>query len=154
MRIAPVVDRLQPGGDVCLVVAGAAGEDRSVLDLGAEGRQIPGVRIADSHHVVMRVDDQSIWTGSGQLSQDDGDAIRCSIHDNPVEASADPFLDPMRHLLDRGSVADAATTRAKSDAESVGIAAAIRYPNVTLETGALVTRLDAGARWSDRGGGI
>ncbi len=36
------------------------------------------------------------------------------------------------------------TTGAKSDAESVGIAAALKYPNVTLETGALVTRLEAG----------
>jgi choline dehydrogenase-like flavoprotein len=36
------------------------------------------------------------------------------------------------------------TTGAKSDAESVGIAAALEYPNVTLETGALVTRLTAG----------
>ncbi|MBP7241257.1 GMC family oxidoreductase [Amaricoccus sp.] len=37
------------------------------------------------------------------------------------------------------------TTGAKSDAESVGIAAALAHPNVTLETGALVTRLAAGA---------
>jgi choline dehydrogenase-like flavoprotein len=37
------------------------------------------------------------------------------------------------------------TTGAKSDAESVGIAAALKHPNVTLETGALVTRLEAGA---------
>ncbi|MBP7003288.1 FAD-dependent oxidoreductase [Amaricoccus sp.] len=36
------------------------------------------------------------------------------------------------------------TTGAKSDAESVGIAAALAHPNVTLETGALVTRLTAG----------
>jgi choline dehydrogenase-like flavoprotein len=37
------------------------------------------------------------------------------------------------------------TTGAKGDAESVGIAAALAHPNVTLETGALVTRLEAGA---------
>lgn len=37
------------------------------------------------------------------------------------------------------------TTGAKSDGESVGIAAALAHPNVTLETGALVTRLEAGA---------
>jgi choline dehydrogenase-like flavoprotein len=37
------------------------------------------------------------------------------------------------------------TTGAKSDAESVGIAAALAHPNVTLETGALVTRLEAAA---------
>ena len=37
------------------------------------------------------------------------------------------------------------TTGAKSDAESVGIAAALKHPNVTLETGALVTRLEAEA---------
>lgn len=35
------------------------------------------------------------------------------------------------------------TTGAKCDAESVGIAAALAHPNVTLETGALVTRLEA-----------
>ena len=37
------------------------------------------------------------------------------------------------------------TTGAKSDAESVGIAAALAHPNVTLETGALATRLEADA---------
>lgn len=37
------------------------------------------------------------------------------------------------------------TTGAKSDAETIGIAAALRHPNVTLETGAEVTRLEAGA---------
>ena len=37
------------------------------------------------------------------------------------------------------------TTGAKCDAESVGIASALRHPNVTLETGALVTRLEAEA---------
>lgn len=37
------------------------------------------------------------------------------------------------------------TTGAKSDAESTGIAAALRHPNVTLETGARVTRLEADA---------
>ena len=37
------------------------------------------------------------------------------------------------------------TTGAKSDAESVGIASALRHPNVTLETGALVTWLEAEA---------
>lgn len=37
------------------------------------------------------------------------------------------------------------TTGAKSDGESVGIAAALQYPNVTLETGALVTRVEAAA---------
>ena len=37
------------------------------------------------------------------------------------------------------------TTGAKSDAENVGIAAALKHPNVTLETGALVTHLEAGA---------
>ncbi len=36
------------------------------------------------------------------------------------------------------------TTGAKSDAESVGMAAALNHPNVTLETGALVTRLETG----------
>ena len=35
------------------------------------------------------------------------------------------------------------TTGAKSDGESIGIAAALRHPNVTLETGARVTRLEA-----------
>ena len=35
------------------------------------------------------------------------------------------------------------TTGAKSDGESVGVAAALEHPNVTLETGALVTRLEA-----------
>lgn len=35
------------------------------------------------------------------------------------------------------------TTGAKSDGESVGIAAALAWPNVRLETGALVTRLEA-----------
>jgi choline dehydrogenase-like flavoprotein len=34
------------------------------------------------------------------------------------------------------------TTGAKSDGESIGIAAALEHPNVTLETGALVTRLE------------
>lgn len=37
------------------------------------------------------------------------------------------------------------TTGAKCDAESVGIAEALRHPNVTLETGARVTRLGADA---------
>jgi choline dehydrogenase-like flavoprotein len=37
------------------------------------------------------------------------------------------------------------TTGAKCDAESIGIATALARPNVTLETGALVTRLEAGA---------
>ncbi|MBB5221687.1 choline dehydrogenase-like flavoprotein [Amaricoccus macauensis] len=37
------------------------------------------------------------------------------------------------------------TTGAKCDGESVGIAEALRHPNVTLETGARVTRLEAGA---------
>ncbi len=37
------------------------------------------------------------------------------------------------------------TTGAKCDAESVGIAAALAHPNVTLETGARVTRLEADA---------
>ena len=38
------------------------------------------------------------------------------------------------------------TTGAKIDAESVGVAKALAHPNVTLVTGALVTRLDAGPR--------
>lgn len=37
------------------------------------------------------------------------------------------------------------TTGAKMDAETVGIARALAHPNVTLETGALATRLVAGA---------
>jgi choline dehydrogenase-like flavoprotein len=37
------------------------------------------------------------------------------------------------------------TTGAKCDAESTGLAAALRHPNVTLETGARVTRLAADA---------
>ena len=37
------------------------------------------------------------------------------------------------------------TTGAKRDGETVGIAKALEHPNVTLETGALVTRLVAGA---------
>ena len=46
------------------------------------------------------------------------------------------------------------TTGAKMDAESVGIAKALAHPNVTLETGALVTRLVAGADGRDHRGRV
>ncbi len=46
------------------------------------------------------------------------------------------------------------TTGAKRDGETVGIAKALAHPNVTLETGALVTRLVAGGGWADHRGRI
>ncbi|HEU0221647.1 MAG TPA: GMC family oxidoreductase [Paracoccaceae bacterium] len=56
-------------------------------------------------------------------------------------------VDPDRWLARAATPWDAFpdTTGAKMDAESAGVAKALKHPNVTLVTGALVTRLVAGA---------
>jgi choline dehydrogenase-like flavoprotein len=74
--------------------------------------------------------------------------VRARLRRAGVTPSALPLgVDPEAWLARGATPWDAFpdTTGAKSDAESVGIAAALAHPNVTLETGALVTRLEAGA---------
>ena len=74
--------------------------------------------------------------------------LRARLHRAGVTPSSLPLGLDLEGWLKRAATpwdAFPDTTGAKSDAESVGIADALRHPNVTLETGALVTGLEAGA---------
>ncbi|PZQ48355.1 MAG: GMC family oxidoreductase [Rhodovulum sulfidophilum] len=75
-------------------------------------------------------------------------ATREALRRAGVRPSSLPLGVDIESWLKRGATpwdAFPDTTGAKCDAESVGIAAALAHPNVTLETGARVTRLEADA---------
>lgn len=74
-------------------------------------------------------------------------AVRARLRAAGVTPSALPLGVDIEGWLARAATpwdAFPDTTGAKCDAEAVGIAQALGHPNVTLETGALVTRLVAG----------
>ena len=73
--------------------------------------------------------------------------VRARLFQAGVRPSSLPLgIDTERWLARAATPWDAFpdTTGAKMDAESVGVAKALAYPNVTMVTGALVTRLVAG----------
>jgi choline dehydrogenase-like flavoprotein len=74
-------------------------------------------------------------------------SVRARLHAAGVTPSALPLGIDLDAWLKRAATpwdAFPDTTGAKRDGETVGIARALEHPNVTLETGALVTRLIAG----------
>jgi choline dehydrogenase-like flavoprotein len=75
-------------------------------------------------------------------------AVRAKLRAASVTPSSLPLGIDLERWLERAATpwdAFPDTTGAKRDGETVGIAKALESPNVTLETGTLVTRLVAGA---------
>ena len=103
--VEPVVDRLQPRGDVRLVVAGAPRVDGSVAELGREWVALPRRRVARRLDVVVAVDHDPTRAVALERGEHDGDALGRALDRHPVERLADAPLDPAGHPLDGPAVA-------------------------------------------------
>ena len=90
----PELDRLQPRGDVGLVVAGAPRVDAPSRSSAPNGSPVPCGRVAGRLDVVVRVDEDAVGAGPRQLAEDDRRSAGCLVELDTVEEALHPRRRP------------------------------------------------------------